>query len=92
MNKLKHYKSFEVVEFPLITEKAVNVIELENKVSFIVKKDASKIQIKKAVEELYNVKVKSVNTVLDRKGRKKAIVKLAKDFKAADLATKLGVL
>ena len=81
-----------VVFYPLVTEKTVNMIEAENKLSFIVADKANKKQIKNVVEKAYSVKVQKVNVVRDRKGRKKAIVKLAPGFKAQELATKLGVL
>ena len=82
----------EVIFFPLITEKAVNMIEAENKICFIVNKKSENSDIKNAVEKLYSVKVDSVKTINDMKGRKKAIVRINKKFKADDLATKLGVL
>lgn len=81
-----------VVYFPLVTEKAVNMIDAENKITFIVADKAGKKEIKKVVEGAYGVKVEKINVVRDRKGRKKAIVKLKKGFKAEELATKLGVL
>ncbi|MDD5148210.1 MAG: 50S ribosomal protein L23 [Candidatus ainarchaeum sp.] len=84
--------AIEVLLYPLITEKAVNMIESENKICFVVEKTANKSDVKKAVEMLYNVKVDSVKTLNDLKGRKKAIVKINKKFKADELATKLGVL
>lgn len=82
----------EVILFPLISEKAVNMIEAENKLCFVVNKKATKTDVKKAVEEAYAIKVDSVNVLLDRKGRKKAIVKVNKQFKADEIATKLGVI
>ncbi len=85
-------KNYEILLFPLVSEKSVGAIELHNKISFVVKKDSSKNDVKKAVEELYNVRVSKVNVIRDLKGRKKAIVKLDSKFKASDLATKLGVI
>ena len=82
----------EIVLYPLVTEKAVNLIEAENKITFIVADKADKPSIKKVVETAYSVKVAKINIIRDRKGRKKAIVKLKKEFKAQDLATKLKVL
>lgn len=82
----------EVLLYPLVTEKAVGMIESQNKITFIVNDNASKPEIKKRVEEAYEVKVREVNIIRDMKGRKKAIVKLDKAFKASELATKLGVL
>jgi large subunit ribosomal protein L23 len=59
---------------------------------FIVDKSATKHDIKKAVEELYGVKVAAVNTMISLKGKKKAYVKLKPEYKASDIATKLKVL
>ncbi len=82
----------DILKFPLVTEKAVNMIEAENKLTFIVAQKASKPIVKKAVEDLYKVKVTAVNIIRDMKARKRAIVTLDKKFKAADVATKLGVI
>jgi large subunit ribosomal protein L23 len=49
---------------PLITEKSEGLSEKLTKYSFVVKKDANKIEIRKAVEGMYNVTVKAVNTVI----------------------------
>ncbi len=83
---------FEVIEYPLVSEKAVGMIEKENKLCFVVNKKATKTDVKKAVETLYNVKVDSVNMMRDMKARKRAFVRINEKFKAEDLATKLGVL
>jgi large subunit ribosomal protein L23 len=82
-------RHYDVIVSPVITEKATNLSEL-SKVVFRVAPDATKPQIKEAVERLFDVKVKAVNTVVTkgkekffrgRKGRradvKKAIVTLA---------------
>lgn len=85
-------EAYKVIAFPLITEKAVNMIETENKLVFIVKGDATKTTVRKAVEALYGVKVDKVNIVRDMKARKRALVKINESFKADDIATKLGIL
>lgn len=85
-------KREEAILYPLISEKAVNMIERENKVCFIVGKKASKKEVKEEVEKAHQVKVDSVNILNDRKGRKKAMVKINKEFKADAIATKLGVV
>jgi large subunit ribosomal protein L23 len=82
----------EVIKYPLVSEDAVTLIEAENKITFIVDADASKNDIRRAVEELYEVRVDRVNSVLTTEGRKKAYVKLAPDYKASDLAVRLGIL
>jgi len=85
-------KDYEVIIHPLISEKAVGLIEKENKVCFIVNQKANKKQVKDWVEKKFSVKVDSVNILRDMKGRKKAMVKINKVFKADSIATKLGVI
>jgi large subunit ribosomal protein L23 len=63
-------RHYDVVLSPIITEKATNASEL-NQVIFKVARAATKPQIKEAVEKLFEVKVKSVNTLV-RKGKHKA--------------------
>ncbi|MBQ2506885.1 MAG: 50S ribosomal protein L23 [Bacteroidaceae bacterium] len=48
---------------PLVTEKMTAITEKQNKFGFIVRPQANKLQIKKEVEELYNVTVTDVNTM-----------------------------
>ena len=81
-----------IILYPLMSEKAIQLIERENKIVFIVDKKATKPEIKHEVERLYGVKVESVNTMIDRKGRKKAYVKLSKETPATELATKLNMI
>lgn len=85
-------ESRDVIIHPLISEDAITLIEAENKITFIVNPKASKHDVQRAVEELYEVRVNNVNTCVTADGRKKAFVKLNPDFKAADLAVKLGLL
>lgn len=84
--------SYAVVKHPLATEKAVRLMEAENKLIFIVDKKATKAEIKKAVEELFKVKVEKVNTLIDTKGRKKAYTKLSAETPAIDIATQMGII
>ena len=81
-----------VIKYPLLTEKAAGLIERENKIVFVVEKNAGKADIKKEVERLYAVRVQDVNTMVSMKGIKKAYVKLAPGFNATDLATKLKII
>jgi len=80
------------LNYPVISEKAVNMIEAQNKITFIVDKKATKPDIKKAIEERYKVGVESVNVMRDMNGRKKAIIRLKKEFKASELASKIGMV
>jgi large subunit ribosomal protein L23 len=86
-------RHYDVIVSPVITEKATLASE-QNKVVFKVHKDATKPQIKAAVERLFDVKVEAVNTLV-RKGKtkffrgtrgtqsdvKKAVVTLAEGHK-----------
>jgi large subunit ribosomal protein L23 len=82
----------QVVRYPLLSEDAVTLLEAENKVTFIVDTRSDKHDIKRAIEQLYEVKVEQVRTLITPEGDKKAFVKLSPDFKAADLAVRLGIL
>lgn len=82
----------EVIMYPLATEKSIKLMESENKLVFVVNKKATKPQIKKAIEEQFQVKVVDVRTLIDTKGRKKAYIHFAEDTPAIDLATKLGLM
>jgi large subunit ribosomal protein L23 len=53
----------EIIKKPIITEKSMLLVENENKYTFSVDTRANKVQIKKAVEELFNVKVVKVNKI-----------------------------
>jgi large subunit ribosomal protein L23 len=53
---------------------------------------AGKADIKKAVEELYEVKVDKISVLITPQGKKKAFVKLTPEYKASDVAIKLGIL
>lgn len=83
----------EIIIRPIITEKISALQETENKVAFVVDQDANKIEIRKAVEERFDVKVKKVATMnmsgkVKRMGRyqgrranwKKAVITLQDGF------------
>jgi len=75
-----------------MTEVTSRLLEAENKLVFIVNRSATKQEIKAAVEELYDVVVDKVNSTITAEGTKKAFVKLNPDYKAVDIAIKLGIL
>ena len=76
---------------PYITEKTFAMVENEQKICFLVTKDASKPMIKEAVKTLYNQNSINVETARTIYG-KKAFVKFESTDKARDLATKIGML
>ena len=83
---------YEVILYPLMTEAASLMVESENKLVVMVNLKATKGNGRKAVEELYEVRVKKVNLLITPKGEKKAFVKLHPDYKAANIAIKIGIL
>jgi large subunit ribosomal protein L23 len=85
-------ESHEVIVYPLMTESASLMVEKDNKLIFVVNMKAGKTDVKKAVEQLYEVKVAKVTMLITPQGQKKAFVKLTPEYKASDVAIKLGIL
>ncbi len=85
---------YEIIKAPIITEQSTKLIESQNRYTFKVEKSANKVEIKKAIEAIFNVNVISVNTVnvlpkYKKMGKyegfkpayKKAVVKIAEGQK-----------
>lgn len=83
---------YKILKYPHMTEKSISLVEKENKLVFIVDRRFKKEHIKKAFEEVFKVKVDKINTMITREGKKKAFIKLKKEFSAADVAVKLGMI
>jgi large subunit ribosomal protein L23 len=86
--------SYEVLIGPMLTEKGTLMKETDNKVLFRVARHANKIEIKKAVEEIFKVKVDCVRTINVR-GKKKRMGKFEgkrPDWKKAVVSLKEGEL
>ena len=83
---------YKTISHPVMTEVTSRLLEAENKLVFVVNRKATKRDIKAAVEELYDVVVDKVNSTITAEGEKKAFVKLSPDYKAVDIAIKLGIL
>ncbi len=77
--------------YPVTTEKAISMIELENKMLFVVEMKSTKKEIFDEVEKSFGVKVEKVNTLITPKGEKRAYVRLKPGFKADDIAAKLKI-
>ena len=82
----------KVIKYPLSTEKSLRLMESENKLIFVVDRKATKPEIKKAIEAAYKANVLKVNTLIDRKGNKRAYISFDMDTPAIDIATKLGLM
>jgi len=76
---------------PIVTEKAVMAIEKENVLTFQTEKKKTKPEITKEIEELFDIKIERIRTLI-RGNKKYAYAKLNKKFPAIDIATKLGVM
>ena len=80
-----------IIVRPYITEKTFAMVENEQKICFLVKKEASKLMIQEAVKMLYDENAINIQTARTIYG-KKAFVKFESIDKARDLATKIGML
>ncbi len=81
----------EIVIRPVVTEASLQAVESQNKLVFYVARSANKNMIRWAIETLYDVVVDKVNTQILPDGRKKATLRLAPEYSAADVATQLGI-
>jgi len=80
-----------VIDYPLVTEKAMDQMDFENKLQFVVDIDASKSEIREEIEGQYGVEVVDVNTLVTMNGTKKATIELGEDDSAEDVASRIGV-
>jgi large subunit ribosomal protein L23 len=83
---------WEILMYPHLAEKSMKMVEAENKLVFMVKRNARKVQIRDAIEAAFGVKVTKVNFEITMAGQKKAYVKLSQEFSASDIATRMGMV
>ena len=81
---------YKIIFHPYVTEKTMIFMERNNALEFVVKRSADKKTIRKAIEQLFEVKVKDVNTRITKRG-KHAIVKFMPEFKAEDIGMRIGI-
>jgi len=81
-----------ILNHPVATEKAIRMMDAENKLIFDVSKSATKAQVSEAFQYFFDVKPVKINTMIRSDGRKRAIVTLPADKPAIDIATNLGML
>ena len=81
---------YEIIFHPFVTEKAMNIMEKNNALEFVVRRTANKKIIKKAIEQMFEVKVIDVKTRI-RKDGKHAIVKFDPEFNAEDIGMRIGI-
>ena len=90
--KVENKDPWEVLKHPYLTEKSMSLVESANTIVFIVDRKATKEEIKRAFEKVFNVKVKQVNTMISSEIEKKAFIRLVKGNRAVDVAVKLGAI
>jgi len=90
--KLPKQDKYSVIQCPLTTESAMKKIEEINTLVFLCDTRATKPQIRRAVQELYDVKTLKVNTLIRPDGKKKAFVRLTSDYDALDVANRIGII
>ncbi|GBF98535.1 60S ribosomal protein L23A [Raphidocelis subcapitata] len=89
LQKLDHHA---VLKCPLTTESAMKKIEDNNTLVFLVDVRANKRQIRAAVQRMYDIQTKKINTLIRPDGQKKAYVRLTPDYDALDVANKIGII
>ena len=77
---------------PLVTEKAMVLLENSNQLSFIVRKEATKESIKAALEKNFGKKVASISSMMTSKGTKKAIITFEENNAAEEILSQLGIV
>ncbi len=81
-----------VLKHPFVTEKAMMMLENQNKIQFLVDNTADKTGIKREIEKLFGQKVTSVRTVMTTHGEKKAIVSFENEKAAEEILSRLGIM
>jgi len=80
-----------ILQHPLVTEKAMDEMDFDNKLQFITHIDANKPEISEAVEQRYDVTVIDINTQITPDAEKKATITLSEDDDATEVASRIGV-
>ncbi len=80
------------LKYPLSTEKTINQISRSNTIAYVADFRATKPEIKKEFEKTFNVKVVSIRVINTPNNKKKVFIKLAKNYKAEDIAKRLKLV
>ncbi len=78
--------------YPIATEKAVNKIEIDNMITYVVDMRATKADVKKEFENEFKVKVKRIGILRSTRNFKKAFITVDRAFKASDIALRLKLI
>jgi len=80
------------LKYPFVTEKAMVLLEGQNKLQFLVSNDATKKTIKRDLEKAFGQNVKEVRTIMNTHGEKKAIVSFENEKAAEEILSRLGIM
>jgi large subunit ribosomal protein L23 len=81
-----------ILKYPFVTEKAMMMLENQSKLQFLVRRDATKTQIKREIEKTFDQKVTDVRTIMNAHGEKKAIVSFENEKAAEEILSRLGIM
>jgi len=80
------------LKYPFVTEKAMVLLENQSKLQFLVSRDSTKKSIKRDIEKAFGQNVRSVRTLMNMHGEKKAIVSFENDKAAEEILSRLGIM
>lgn len=80
------------LKYPFVTEKAMVLLENQSKLQFLVTREATKDEIKRDIEKAFGQNVKSVRTLMNTHGEKKAIVSFENEKAAEEILSRLGIM
>ena len=86
------FDPYQVIVSPLSTEKSIRGIEFDNKLVFVVHPRATKLDVRRAVEELFKVRVTKITIQNSVTGQKRAQVTLHKSNLDSDVSADLGLI
>ena len=81
-----------ILKYPFVTEKAMVLLENQSKLQFIVRKEATKTQIRREIEKAFDQKVTRVRTLMNTHGETKAIVSFENEKAAEEILSRLGIM
>jgi len=81
-----------ILKYPYATEKASMIVERDGQLQFIVDRNASKGQIKVAIEKMFDQPVIRVRTLMNNRGEKKAMVSFSNPKAAEEILSRLGIM
>jgi large subunit ribosomal protein L23 len=80
------------LKYPFVTEKAMVLLENQSKLQFLVAREASKDDVRREIEKSFGQRVKSVRTLMNTHGQKKAIVSFENEKAAEEILSRLGIM